>query len=266
MSRRGLLDEAGLERALSALAREVAFPETPDLAGAVRARIEAAEGTPQLRDRTRLRWAILGAAALVLVAGLAVALSPAARDAVADWLGLGGIRIRYAPSPRPTSSTGRRLALGAPSTLEGARAEVDFDVILPSVTGLGSPDAVYVSQVPPGGRVSLVYGPRAGLPETSETGAGMIVTEWQASIDGDVGEKVLGAESDLVRTTVGGRFALWIEGPHAFYFYRDKTGRIREDTLRFAANTLLWERDGVTLRIESDLGLEATRRIAESMR
>lgn len=257
-------DDRGLELMLTALAREVAFPETPDLARAVRARI-AAGPRESVRVRPRRLWLALGAAVLVVVATLGLALSPSARDAVADFLGLGGIRIGYGPSPRPASSAGAKLALGAPSTLAGAQDEVDFDVLVPAAAGFESPDAVFVSQVPPGGRVSLVYRPRADLPETESTGTGMIVTEFEATIGPDLGKKILSEQAGLRPTTVGGALAYWIPGPHAFYLYRDKTGEIREDTIRNAGNTLLWERDGVTLRIESELGLAPARRIALSM-
>src|SRR6266496_1652137 len=114
-----------LERRLTDLAAHLAWPATPDLAGAVtarlaqaadsgaggttpapvdlagrvRARIEAARpraasGRPRLSGR-RL---VAVAAAVVLVAAAVVVALPGPREAVADLLGIGGVRITQGPS------------------------------------------------------------------------------------------------------------------------------------------------------------------------
>ena len=53
----------------------------------------------------------------------------------------------------------RRSVWARPATLDAARAQVGFAVLLPGA--IGEPDAVYVRN---GDQVSLVYAPRDGLP------------------------------------------------------------------------------------------------------
>jgi hypothetical protein len=53
--------------------------------------------------------------------------------------------------------------------------------------------------------------------------------------------------------TVGGGRGFWVEGAHAVA-YLDRNGNVIADDLRLAGNVLLWERGGLTLRIESVLG------------
>jgi hypothetical protein len=65
---------------------------------------------------------------------------------------------------------------------------------------------------------------------------------------------------------VRGRTGFWIQGTHLLY-YKDANGHIMKDSIRLAANTLLWhEADGVTFRLESNLTEREALRIAESMR
>jgi hypothetical protein len=208
----------------------------------------------------------LATAAVVVVATATLTFSPAARHAVADWIGIGGVRISRGGGPTPTAAPGSNLALGSRSTLAEARGAVDFSVAIPSELGLGRPDAVYLSAVPVGGRVTFVYNANEALPATDETGLGMIVAQFRASIGPDLAKKVMGKQGGFEVTEVDGALAFWLPGPHTFYLYRDAEGHIRQDTLRLAGNTLLWADDGVTYRIESGLDLDTAVRIAESMR
>jgi hypothetical protein len=259
-------DDAALDRALIEMATRIDWPPEPDLAPGVRAALEAVPSPRPRRAWTMPRRAFaFGTALVVVIATLTLAFSPATRQAVADWLGIGGVRISFGRGPTPTASPGTNLALGTRKTLDAARDEVDFPVSVPSLGGLGPPDFVYVSPIPPGGRVSLVYRAEDGLPNTDETGLGMIVTEFRASLEPDFAKKIIGDQGRLEVTEVDGDIAYWIEGPHTIYIYKDREGLIREDTVRLAGNALLWERDGITYRIESALSLERARAIAESM-
>ena len=252
-----------LEGALESLGPDLAFPPAPNLGDRVRAAIEA--GEHRARPWMARRAIAFAAAALAVIATLTLSLSPAARRAVADWLGIGGVRIVHGPGPTPTAAPGANLALGSRATLDEARAEVDFPVTVPSLPELGEPDSVFVAGVPEGGRVSLVYEAGGILPNTDETGLGMIVTEFRATIETDFMKKVIGKEALPEITDVDGELAFWITGPHTVYLYRDVDGDIREDSVRLAGNALVWEHDGITYRIESDLDLEDARRVAESM-
>jgi hypothetical protein len=66
--------------------------------------------------------------------------------------------------------------------------------------------------------------------------------------------------------TVQGGSGYWLEGtPHEF-LYRDASGHIVPETVRLAANVLLWEVNGITVRIESVLPRDDVIRIADAMR
>ena len=251
-----------LERALVDLGPRLELPPTPDLAGRVRAAIEAGDARPARRAPLTWRAALVGAAVVVVIVATTLLFSPAARHAVADWLGIGGIRIGHGAGPTPTAPAGSNLALGTRVSLDDARSRVDFPVRVPAAAA--EPDAVYAADVPIGGRVSLVYAAGDGLPNTDETGLGMIVTEFRATVTSEIGKKTVGAGGVEI-TDVDGALAYWITGPHTVYLYKDAEGHIREDSVRLSGNALIWVEDGITYRIESDLGRAEAVRIAESM-
>lgn len=252
----GEMDLAALERALGDLGDDLEFPPAAGVVPAVRARLmEAPARGPRLRRRLAL-----AAVALAIVVTGAVTLSPDARRAVAGWLGLRGVGIRLEERPPAPAGPGR-LELGERVTFEEASARAPFRVLIPSA--LGPPDEVYVLAGPPGGGVALVWRPGPGLPEAGETGVGLLLTAFRAR----AGEQLLGKSAARVEAVgVDGRPGYWIEGaPHAVY-YLDDRGEVREETLRLAGNTLLWERDELTLRIEGALTKEGALRIAASVR
>lgn len=203
------------------------------------------------------------ALALVLIAlAASAALVAPVRDTLARFFHVQGVvieRQRILPSPTPGTS----LQLGAPTSLENARTQVKFPVSVP--TGLGAPAAVYLSTAPPGGEVSLVYAPAPGLPEAHSTGVGLLVTEFRGALAPQFFGKILGPGTVLQEVTVAGTRGYWITGsPHAF-FYQQAGGNPTDEPLRLADNTLLWEKGGVTLRIESGLDLSAALRVADSI-
>jgi hypothetical protein len=114
--------------------------------------------------------------------------------------------------------------------------------------------------------VDLVYRERPGLPASSNTGAGLLVTEFHAIAEPLI-EKTAGAGSSVERLTVGSDPAFFISGAdHGFaYIQRGSSGSFEPQ--RLAGNTLLVERsDGVLLRVEGDIGRDEAVRIAESAR
>jgi hypothetical protein len=234
----------------------VEWPETPDVASAVQGRLSA----PPARRRwwlDRPVWQLaVAATALVIAVVMAV---PPARSAVLDLLGFSSVRI-VRDQPRP-SRFGQDLQLGEPVTLEQARRR--FPVLVPSA--LGDPDAAYLTE-DPSVRVDLVYREQPGLPASSNTGAGLLVTEFHAVAEPMI-EKTVGLGSSVERLTVGGDPAFFISGAdHGFaYIQRGATGAFEPQ--RLAGNTLLVERsDGVLLRVEGDLDRDEAVRIAESAR
>lgn len=257
------LDPGHLDRELRELA--IAWPREPDLAGRVQARLTAqrvADGTrahmplraPARGVTARAPWRPVLTWALVLALitfGATLAVSPSARSAVLELLGLRSVRIeRREPSPAP----GAGLGLGPRATLGRARAAAGFPVRVPRA--LGAPDAVHLD--PAGGRprVALVYRARPGWPR-------LLVQAFRATVT-PLAEKSAGAATRVRRVRIGGAPAVFLEGAHGFAFL-DQGEAVFEDQ-RLAGNTLLLERDGVLTRIEGDVPLARAAAIARSLR
>jgi hypothetical protein len=255
-----------LHEELAALSVE--WPETPDLAGAVAARLAAGAREDQRsrrRGRRRARaWrpAIAYAfAALVAAFALTMAVSPDARSAVLEFFGLKSVKIERreprAPAPR-TGTLGSRLGLGRPATLAEARRRAPY-LRLPSAEGLGRPDAVYVGR----SGVALVYGERPGYARARTTGAALLVQEFPARI-GEFIQKSLGSGARLERLNVDGDPAYFITGAHGFAYLHDR--EVRFEDQRLAGNTLLVERsDGVLIRVEGDIARDRAVAVARSV-
>jgi hypothetical protein len=205
---------------------------------------------------------LVAATLAVLVGGLAL-ISPAVRAALIRSFFLPGIRIIVGePEPQaPIQRLGQGLQLGEPVSLAGAQAEVDFPILLPGK--LGQPDRVFLEEFVAGGRVWLVYRAGPGLPRAEETGVGLLVAELRAGIDEEFLKKVQAEGGRFMPVQVDGNQGYWIEGAHTLFFI-DEDGNFIEDRTRVAGNVLVWEEDGVTYRIESDLGLGESLEIAHS--
>jgi hypothetical protein len=260
--------DPGLEGALLDLRRRIAFPPSPDLTGRVRARLAAGPVPRPWRGFAfvPLRTAAMAVVVLLLIIGAVVTLIPGARSAVAEWLGLRDVKVSYAPDLPTAAPAGARLQFGEPLTLDEARARVGFTVRLPGVPDLQQPDEVYVLYPPPGGQVAFVYRPRPGLPETAATGAGLLLTQFRGGLEPGFFGKGVEPGTRLEQVDVDGARGLWIEGGTRAFFYRDPSGNVRDERIRLAGNTLLWERDGITYRLESSLDKDAALRIAMSLR
>jgi hypothetical protein len=236
----------------------IEWPETPDLATTVHARLAA---PPRRRSWvSRPAWQ-LAVASVALIVAVVMAIPPA-RAAVLDLLGFSSVRItREEPSP---SRFGEALVLGDPVTLAQARRA--FPVLVPEA--VGRPDAVYLHEHPTmGPRVDMVYRARPGLPTSSNTGAGMLITEFRAVAEPLI-EKSVGTGAKVERLTVDGDPAFFISGaPHGFAYYNPDTDETNFEEQRLAGNTLLVDRsDGTLLRIEADISRDRAVEIAESMR
>ena len=118
----------------------------PGLAPAVILRLTAVEHQPP-----RPRWLLVAAAAVIT---MVVLLSfPAPREALADWLGIGAVRvIRTEQVP---DATGSVLRLGKEVSLDAARSRAPFTILGPA--SLGSPSAVYVGE-PSSDSITLLWG------------------------------------------------------------------------------------------------------------
>jgi hypothetical protein len=248
-----------LERALAGL--ELQYPPTPGLAPAVRARLEGAPAPARplvLRPRRTLAIAL---AALLLLAGTAVAAVPSLRHSVLDWLGLRSVKVERVPR-LPATPTGDLFALGERTTLPKAATQASFTPVVPA--GL-RPDQVYFAEGPPGGQLALVYKPRPGLPAAGTSGLGMLITEFRGEQQSVFIQKALGPGTTAERVTVAGGRGLWIAGEPHILLYRDRNGEVQGYTPRLATNTLLWRRGELLLRLEAHISKAEALRIAGSM-
>jgi hypothetical protein len=251
-----------LERALRLVGEDLAFPEAPDVTEAVLARL----GPPtrrRLPGSRRVLVVALAALALALAAALAV---PPARTAILDFFGLGGATVqRVETLPAVPRSTSRALDLGRPVRLLDGRPDVELPEVLVSRT-LGPPDAAYASAESYGTRLTLVYAPGDGVPESPYTGVGILVGQFVGEADEGLVDKLVAGGTRVGRVRVGPYPALWLEGgPHAVLFHGDDEA-VFADAGRLAGNTLLVERDDVLVRIEGELDRGRAIAIAESLR
>ena len=249
----------GIEDELRLLGRRLAMPEPAvGTVEAVMARIdrEPVPDSNSLRRRAdalltwlRNRWR---AATVVAVGALLVvlAVSPAGA-AIREWLGFGAVIVDQQPptSAQPTPAPG---AAGEPEgrqlSLSQARAAVSFPVLVPAA--LGEPELVTVA---PDGR--------------------MVTMQWSAAdgpvrldqIDGSLAPYyVKKFYDDVVFTEVDGREALWFARSHPIVLL-DQDGAERTESARQSGPSLLWQRAGITLRLEGIADQQAAVAVAESL-
>jgi hypothetical protein len=162
--------------------------------------------------------------------------------------------------------------LGRPVTLDEAEKIVDFSILVPTAAGFDAPDDIYLLDEGAGDMVSFVYAARSGLPASDSTGVGALLTQFRGEANRNLIEKGLvddegDLETRLEAVTVGNGPGFWISGtPHGFFVVCSGVGECREERYRLAGDVLLWEQDGLTLRLESSLSLEDALTIAESVR
>jgi hypothetical protein len=225
-----------LETALRQLGREVEFPPTPDVASAIRGRLE--------RRQWWRRPAAIAVAILAVAIGAVLAVPPA-RTAILDWLGLRNVSVVHVDT-LPAAKPLRNLDLGSKTTLAEARRQAPW-LLVPD----NQPDAVYLSDSLPGGKVTLLWGtpssPRLLLTEV--TGRAYI-------------EKVIDGDTSVEPVDIGDAGA-WFSGDHVVMF-SDRAGVFHEGRARLAGSTLVWQVGDVTLRLEGDLTKEEALRIGRT--
>jgi hypothetical protein len=206
--------------------------------------------------RPRLAW-VAGVLALVLV----VLLVPSARQAVANLLEVAGIRIEFGDTP--SLSPPSELAPGQLVDKAAADEAVDFSILRPAV--LEPPGSVYLLQADVGTQVFLAWAASDRLPEVGDSGIGLLLAEFRADLDEEFFTKIVAEGTTVDRVTVNGAPAFWLAGaPHVFMFQtgpREHT----EDGTRLTGHVLVWEVDGITYRLESNLRLDESLLIAESL-
>lgn len=259
-----------LERQLAELRPHVAFPPTPALASSVRTRIATQPERPGTTVRLGSPWTprrLVTAFFAVIIAGAAlVAAIPDLRAAVADRLGLDGIRIEFTDeAPTPIASpVGITLLLGEQVSLADAQTQAPYAIQLPA--DLGLPDEIYLRQLSAGPMVSLLYRPRPGLPEAAETGVGAILMQFPADAHpADLSKRITMGMGSVVEVDVGGTDGYWITGFSEFVIAEDPSASFEDVLRRPSANVLIWQSGDVTYRLETDLTRPDAVSLAESL-
>ena len=126
---------ADLQERLLTLGREIAYPQTPNFAPSLRARL----AEPARRERFDTRRLAIAAAVFIVAIGALLAI-PTTRNAIAGFFGIKGVIIQRVPSfqsPTPASGAtiGQRLGLGRQATLAEAQAAIPYLISLPQSLG-----------------------------------------------------------------------------------------------------------------------------------
>jgi hypothetical protein len=283
-----------LDRELRDLGSDVEYPPTPDLARAVRQRLDE-EPAPRRGwfHRPAARWAAV--AAVVLISAVP-ALSPAARETVAGWFEGGqastsgrvaGEAGEAAPADEETRvieseaesrqdlaesggsdipesgggsrPLGRDLGYGGRIPLREAETRLaGSELLLPRTRGLGEPDQVYAGGPSSEGGVVLLYRAGSGLPALGDTGVGLVLTEVPGSVESAYLRGGVLAVAGTERVSVGDGRGYWVPAGG-----RPSPALRRGD---LPGNLLFSEREGLALRLAADLPKREMVRIAESVR
>lgn len=259
-----------LDERLKDVTSRFRYPPTPDVAGAVTKRLDNGS-----RPRVLLRsaWAVTGLLALLLVVLFAV---PGVRAEIVRFFQVGIVRILPAgatptaisiPAQVPLTATPAPAVpdaqyeplysitvsgLAGETSLETAQASLPFPIRLPAYPAdLGAPDRVFL-QVD--GQMVILVWTEPGNPEKAvlslhEFGPeGMLLGKFEPRV--------------IRETQVNGEYAVWVQGP---YLVQLSSGA-HEFRRTVEGNTLIWEKDGITYRLETDLSLEEALKIAESLK
>jgi hypothetical protein len=232
-------------RDLAALGRTVDVPTPgPGLATAVLERLPEAPRPGAVAAGSRRRR--IAVAVAVAVGLLALLATPPVRAAVADWFGFGGVRVERGDTEAPTTDASPPAVPPSVSLAEAAAA-VDLTLSVPGA--LGEPDGVEVSD--DRRMVSMSW-------DTVEEGV-LRLDQFDATLD----FAVLKVARDVRYAAVNGIDALWFVEPHEVALL-EPDGTQVSFSARLAGHTLIWMRDGVTLRLEGDVELNRAVEIAES--
>jgi hypothetical protein len=228
-----------LERRLQDLGGEIAYPATP------RFDLELASRPARLGFRRPL---VLAFAILVVALAGVLALSPGARSAFLEIFRIEGAtveRVETLPDVRA-----QRVDFGERVSRKTAERRAGFELL-----DLGAaPDAIFLR---PDGLASVVYGD----PDKPR----LVLSQARGAIyDGFI--KKTGGRGTIVREVmVDGEPGLYVDGPDHFVMFLDENGLISDEETYLAGTVLLWNRDGLLLRLEGDLTQAEALELAESV-
>jgi hypothetical protein len=271
------LSKQSPDERLKDTARHFRYPPTPDVTRAVMERLESGG---RLRVKMRSAWAIASLILLIIAVLFAV---PSVRAEIVRFFQVGVVRIfpavvtptelpsipqipltatpaavhpstatqqpgftPYGPSHEVTFAD-----IAGETTLEAARTRASFPIRLPAYpVDLGDPERVFLQEN--GLMVILVWTDPAD-PQEARLSLHEIASE--SILVGKFQPRV------IQESQVNGQYAVWVQGP---YLVQLTNGTI-EFRRTVAGNTLIWEDQRITYRLETDLALEEAILIAESL-
>ena len=274
------MKDMDFETQLRSIASGMEYPPTPDIAGSVAGRLRGPR--PRLMNRTLARSLVF---VLVLLASLL--LIPPVRAAVLDFIQIGIVRIfRAEPVPVPppaqipsimvpvtatpataqtaldpftatSAATPSSLILlleqvAGETTLQEAQQTAGYPILLPTYpVGMGEPDLVFVQDAE--GPMTILVWLNPQQPDQAKMSLHFIPEgSWAVEKFSPVAVK---------ETSVNGGEAVWAVGPYPL--------RLRNGDLQIQrmvdGHVLIWEKDGVTYRLETNASMEEAVRIAESL-
>jgi hypothetical protein len=271
------MKETNFEAQLRSIANRMEYPRTPDIAGAVGARLRQPTRSRFISklfvsaQRRRLAWSLT--LAVILLSSLM--LIPPARAAILEFIQIGVVRIfRAEPTPiappqsvppvqMPVTATPAATEmpqalipllerLAGDMTLEDAQAQVNYPLLLPSYpAGLERPDRIFVQDAD-GPMTIMVWLDPQDPGEIQMSLHFLPPDSWAI-------KKV--EPTMIEETQVDGNYAIWAVGP---YPLRYKNGDL-DFTRMIDGHVLIWQDSEITYRLETELPLEEAIKIAESL-
>lgn len=214
---------------------------------------------PLHRSPVRHRRPVLATAVAVLAIaiGIVAAVAPA-REAIADWLGIGATELQSVNEvDLPDRSSVEDLGDPVASTTLRETQPEDTRASVSPIPSLGEPSGVFDDSSR--GR-SYTWSASANLPAIGSSDVGAVLSVRPA--DRVLSAKVIANDVEFgpveLASLSGDTIAFWINGQHVLV----QTGSSR----RVSANqVLLWVADGVEIRLETSLELPEVVRLAQEI-
>ena len=239
-----------LEQQLLDLRASVAWPDTPEIADGIVARLVEPPPTP----RRRLRIAVVALAVALAVATAVLAVSPGARSALRDLFRIGGVEITRVDRLPDLDAYGD-LFLGEPLPLEEAQERVAFTIQQPETKQGGPVERVFVDESVLGGLVTIVWPPEPRV----------ILQQFEGWALPYV-YKIAGPGTVIENVEIRGAPGVWIEGAPHYVIFATQDSETHERETRLGGNVLIWERNGITYRLEGDVTKQQALAIANGVR
>jgi hypothetical protein len=252
------LDDDGLGRAVAIAGRDLDWPTAPDVTTRVSGTLLDQQRHPSLA-RPRLSLPRRRRTVLLLVA--AAALLAAAGLAAKVVIDLGALSIDTIPG-RPTalpSVVASGPTVGHRVTLQEAERDAGFPAQVPA--SLGDPDAVWVDSSSDGARIVLAWTANGALPPLDGLPWGAVLYEFHGQFE-QASKSVFLDGNTFEDAKVGGRDAIWITGRHELDLVTRDGAYAR---YLITGNVLVWESNGIVLRLETSLDQASAVQVAESI-